>query len=129
MTTTETCRFPLCFRHPEHDGYCASHKIYSDVKVEKPKYVIPKRSEKLKGEMKEYKKEVVEFLARPENKYCRIKAEGCQKLAVTVNHKRRRGKNLRNQKDWEPSCYPCNSWCESNDFEARQNGHLKSKYS
>lgn len=123
---TETCRFPLCSRHPEHDGYCASHKIYSDVKVEKPKYVIPKRSEKLKGEMKEYKKEVVEFLLK--NKLCKIKSPVCTKIAVTVHHTKRRGKNLRNQRDWLPCCIACNGHLEENDFEARQNGHLKSKY-
>lgn len=97
-------------------------------KDKKPKEAIAKRGEKMKDEMKEYKKEVKEYLAKEENEICLIQSPVCTKKAVCVNHKRRRGKNLRNQKDWEPSCAPCNNWIESHTAWAVENGHLISPH-
>lgn len=86
---------------------------------------IAKRSEKMIDEMKLYKPQVAVYLAKPENKDCKIKAEGvCQGKATCVNHKKRRGKNLREEKYWEPACEPCNNFCESNPKWAYDNGHL-----
>lgn len=55
MSEEIVCKFPCCFRHPLKNGYCVNHQIYSDVKIEKEKYVIPKVSEKKNVEIKEHK--------------------------------------------------------------------------
>jgi hypothetical protein len=99
-----------------------------DARVPKPKkekQPIAKRSDKLQDEMKLYKPQVKAYLAKPENQDCKIKADGvCQGKATCVNHKKRRGKNLREEKYWEPACEPCNNFCESNPKWAYDNGHL-----
>ena len=97
-------------------------RIPKEKKKPKP---ISKRSDKLKDEMKLYKPQVKAYLEKPENQQCRIKAEGvCLGKATCVNHKKRRGKNLREEKYWEPACEPCNNFCESNPKWAYDNGHL-----
>lgn len=83
-----------------------------------------KRSEKMKEEMKLYKPQVKEYLARPENEYCKIKSPVCTGKATCVNHKKRRGSNLRNEKFFQASCAPCNNYLESNTQWAMDNGHL-----
>jgi len=87
---------------------------------------IKPRSPKMTKQMRLYAKEVAEFLAKEENEVCIIRSPDCTVKATCVNHKRRRGKNLRNQKDWEPACGPCNSYIENHDQWARDNGHLLS---
>lgn len=85
---------------------------------------IPKRSEKSKDVMKEYKPIVIEYLERPENKDCKIKSPVCTGKATCVHHKKRRGQNLINEKYFEPSCGPCNSYIENHVSWALANGHL-----
>lgn len=50
------CNFPLCQRKAEKNGYCISHKIYSDAPAEKKApYKIPHQSEKKKQQVKDEK--------------------------------------------------------------------------
>lgn len=125
-----SCQIPGCVFHSEKNGYCIRHKFMTSsssevaVKENKPRKEIPKRSEKLKDEMKEYKKEVKIFLSRPENEMCLIQSPVCTKKATCVHHKKRRGKNLRNEKYQEPACEPCNLYVEEHPKWAYENGHL-----
>lgn len=87
-----------------------------------------KRSEKMKEEMKLYKPQVKEFLARPENCDCGIRFKGCTGKAVCVHHSAgRTGKQLLNEADWVPSCASCNLAVETSDAEAREKGFKKSR--
>lgn len=85
---------------------------------------MPKRSEKMKQEMKSYKPMVKEYLSRPENEFCKIKSPVCTGKATCVNHRKRRGSNLLNEKFFQPSCSPCNLYIEENTQWAIDNGHL-----
>src|SRR6187401_2626133 len=106
------CEFPNCKNHAK-DKYCPGHtRMMKDVHVDK-KPQLNKRSEKMKDDMKEYKPIVTEYLSRPENQMCQIKSPVCTKKATCVNHKKRRGKNLTNEKYFQPSCVPCNNYIES----------------
>lgn len=95
---------------------------------EKPKR-IPKVTPAQRKEKRKLKKAYEIYLAKPENRLCNIQAdEGCTIQATVVNHTRRRGQNVMNEKDWEPSCTNCNNAVETKDAWARANGHLKSKF-
>lgn len=123
------CSFPGCSRHAESNGYCIFHKGYSNsVSVKVPKE-IPKKSDKQKDIDKELKKMYPVFLAKPENKYCKVKMEGCTKIATVIHHVRGRiGYQVFEVKDWLPSCPSCNIILESKDAEARAKGVKKSKF-
>lgn len=134
------CQFPLCTRNAEKNGYCVGHRIYAnntpapkEDKNSAPKKKafqppIKKRSEKMKDEMKGYKKQLKAFLSKPENIVCKIQMEGCTKLATVVHHTAgRTGKKLKDESDWLPSCAGCNIKVEANDGEARDKGFLKTK--
>jgi hypothetical protein len=127
----KTCEFPGCSRHPEKNGYCIGHRIYSNAPVvkEKPK-AIPKRSEKMQETMKSLKKDYNIFLAKPENKLCKLRIDAeCTKQATAVHHlKGRTGKNLTDQHFWLPSCSHCNNQVEKKDAEAREKGLKLSKH-
>jgi len=97
--------------------------IVNEPKEPKP---IRKRSDKMKQQMKEYKPKVAAYLAKHENQICLIQSPVCRKKATCINHRRRRGANLLNEEDWEPSCTPCNLYIETHDAWARENGHLLS---
>ena len=126
----ECCSFPTCSRIAEKNGMCISHaKWYGTTSPVKaaPK-AIPKRSEKMKGVLKEVKKLYTIFLAKPDNQLCQIKAKGCTIKATVVHHVRgREGKQLSNTKDWMAVCPHCNGYVEANDGWARDRGFKKSK--
>lgn len=96
------------------------------VKNQKP---IAHRSKKLAKVMKEEYIPLVEaFLAKPENQQCQVNSEVCTHKATVIHHAAgRTGKALTNEKDWIPSCGPCNIWIEGNDAKARQMGVKKSR--
>lgn len=123
------CLFPTCGRHPETNGYCIYHKGFSNgvvVKLTKP---IPNKSENKKEIDKVLKKRYPVFLSKPENKYCKIKMEGCTKIANVVHHVRGRvGDQVFEEKDWLASCPSCNILLESKDQLARDMGVKKSKF-
>jgi hypothetical protein len=96
----------------------------SAVPVEKKQGGLKKRSEKMTAEIKQYKPMAAEFLSRPGNQTCKIKSPVCTKKATCINHKKRRGKNLMNEKYFEPSCGPCNNYIESHSQWALDHGHL-----
>lgn len=63
------CIFPGCTRGAAKDSdYCVNHrKVYDEKpKVKKKPKPIPKRSAKMKQEMKLYKPQVKAYLAKPE---------------------------------------------------------------
>lgn len=79
--------------------------------------------------MKELKKLYPVFLAKPANKKCKLKMEGCTKIATTVHHVRGRiGEQVFVQKDWLPSCVNCNGKVEEKHAEAAAKGLKKSKF-
>lgn len=89
---------------------------------------IKGKSEKMRIELKKYIPAAKEFLARPENKECKIKMPGCSGLAVCVHHSAGRiGIKLHDQADWVPSCANCNLRVEIKDLEARSKGFKKSR--
>lgn len=89
---------------------------------------IAKRSVKLVELFKGYKKQVIAFLAKPENKKCKIVMEGCTVIATCVHHvSGRTGEKLTDEKDWLASCQSCNLWVEENDAEAREKGFKKTR--
>ncbi len=118
------CEFPNCNNHSINGQYCIGHaKMMNDRTVIKPKG-LRKRSEKTAELMKTYKPRVKAFLARPENEVCLILSPVCTVKATAVNHKKRRGINLLEEKYWEPCCPRCNNWIEQHPDWAIQNGHL-----
>jgi len=134
MSTTEAkvCEFPGCKSHPQKNGYCIGHRIYakeSVKEIEAKEKVIAKRSEKMKETMKELKKAYPLFLADPNNKYCKLKLEGCTIVATVVHHTRGRvGKMVFDQRFWLASCPSCNNKVEEKDAEAREKGLKLSKH-
>lgn len=87
-----------------------------------------KRSEKLKETFKGYKKQVKEFLSRPENLVCKIQMACTGVIAECVHHVAgRTGEKLKDESDWMPACQKCNLWVEENDAEAREKGFKKSR--
>jgi len=124
------CDFPGCKSHPQKNGYCIGHRIYSNTPVEKEKpKPIAKRSEKMKEAVKGLKKDYALYLSQPENKYCQLKMEGCTKVATVVHHTEgREGDNLTDQSKWKASCVWCNLMAEIKDAEAREKGVKKSKH-
>jgi hypothetical protein len=119
------CEFPNCKMNAvKASKYCIGHgRMLLKVPVE-TKSTIPKRSDKMIEEMKQYKPLVANFLSKPENSICLIQSPVCTKKATCVNHKKRRGKNLMNEKYFEPSCGPCNNYIESHTQWALDNDHL-----
>lgn len=87
---------------------------------------IAKRSEKMKGIMKEYKPLVKEYLkVNPE---CKIKMEGCTIKATAAHHtKGRIGADLIDVESWLPCCQNCNRVIEEKDSLAREKGFKKSR--
>lgn len=77
------------------------------VKEVKP---LAKRSEKMKVEMKDYKKIVVEMLT--ESNRCELSTPVCVQIANGLHHKKRRGANLLNKKYLMRACNPCNTYVE-----------------
>lgn len=107
------------------DKKAAKDKAEKEAGVVKPKQkAVPKRSAAMIKTMKKYGPKVAAYLAKEENEMCLIQSPVCTRVATCVNHKRRRGKNLMNENDWEPSCGPCNLWIENHDAWARESGHL-----
>lgn len=122
------CLFLGCVRHPQKNGYCIGHAIYSDIPKERPApKPIPKRSEKMKGVMKELSKLYPAYLKA--NPVCNIQSPECTIKATCINHTRGRGHNqVLNQMTWEPSCTACNGWIERNHAIAEVAGHKKSRH-
>lgn len=125
----EHCKFPLCKRGAEKNGFCIGHRIYAGATIpEEKKTVIKPRSKKMVDNMKLYKERLKAFFSKAENFNCAIKAEGCTKFATCVHHTAgRTGPQLLNEADWVPSCSNCNLHVEINDGEARDKGFKKTR--
>lgn len=145
----EQCKFPLCKRFAEKNGYCIGHRIYASQsteslkekndsaavkKTDKPvsfskiKTAIKKVSLKMADIKKQLKKLYPQFLKK--HPFCEINSPVCTKVATCINHKKGRGKNeILNEETWEASCTACNGYIEENDSWARENGHKVSRHS
>lgn len=123
------CAFPNCnINALPGKQYCIGHnKMFGTTTMAKPESV-KKISDKMKLTKQELRKRVAAFLARPENKYCKIKFPGCTKIATVVNHTNGRHGNILNEDDFEASCENCNGRIESDHSEAAAEGHKKQRH-
>lgn len=85
---------------------------------------IPKKSAKMKNDLKEYNKIKKEMLA--EDDRCELRSPVCTGTAQGLQHTKRRGINLLNKKYLLRACNACNGWCEDNPVEAVELGMAKS---
>jgi hypothetical protein len=93
--------------------------------IEKPKSISPV-SEKRRGEMDEYSKKRLAFLAIHMN--CQAKLVGCTSIATDVHHKAGRiGNDYLNMNKWLALCRSCHSWIEINPAEAKELGFSESR--
>jgi hypothetical protein len=125
----DPCKFPLCQRLSEKNGYCVGHRIYADASATSE--VKPKPIKKVSDKMKEALKELAKIKKRKlkEQPNCQLGMPGCTKSATTLHHVRGRvGKQLLKEEDLLPSCYSCNGQVEEKDGEARDKGLKKSKH-
>lgn len=130
------CQFStLCRMNAQANGYCIGHRRFASGESRKKEKVtvvreVKKITEKQQKQMAELQQLKKIYLSKPENKYCAIQIdENCTRIATTVNHTRRRGKNeLLDVSTWQPSCMHCNGEIENRDGAAREQGHLKSKF-
>jgi hypothetical protein len=122
------CLFPTCSVHPESNGYCLHHQMYSNSVSVKIKKEIPKRSESMKETMKELKKLYPVFLAKHPN--CEVKlSPECTKKATCVHHINGRLKdNILNVETFMASCETCNLYVETHSALAKAKGVKKSKF-
>lgn len=88
--------------------------------VKKPSKDIPKRSEKMKDELKEYNKIKKEMLA--ESDRCELRSPVCTGKAQGLQHLKRRGINLLNRKFLKRACNACQLWSEQNPLESIEKG-------
>lgn len=120
------CLFPNCQRHPQSNGYCIGHRIYSNSVSVKPAKPIEKRSEKQKAVISELKKLYKIFLAK--NPKCKANLSGCTKQATEVHHaKGRVGANATDAKTFIALCHSCHRWVEENPEQAKELGLSKSR--
>lgn len=123
------CSFPGCSEMQEADMCFHHNRVYGAPKAKPVFKQIPKKSKAMKMSDKEYNKFKDEFLSRPENQVCNIQGPGCTIKATCINHRKRRFKDTKmNEEFVEPSCWICNLTIENNHAEAKQTGHLLSKF-
>lgn len=98
----------------------------------KRKKPLKKISKSQRRKLSEYYAVQKEFLARPENRYCRIcearREHGENKLinlSTEVHHRSGRGKNLSNVSEFVASCNSCRLWPHTNPKLAREWNLLK----
>lgn len=131
------CKFPLCKRHPEKNGYCISHRIYasepSSSQSDRSKPVTAKKkpiarfSEKRQKLQVKYNKLVKEMLA--DNKMCEIKSPDCTGVAEGLHHiEKRSARNLLDKTKLKRSCNYCNTFVENNVSWAEKKGFIISKH-
>lgn len=112
--------------------YCSAQCAYNEKKRKdslKPKKEIkriPQVSKKRKVLNAQYSVDRIEFLGKPENKYCKINGSQCTKLADTIEHSKgrigfaddeKRNKNiplLLDKDYWVAACCSCNLELENN---------------
>ena len=76
----------------------------------KPLKSIPKKSTKMKVDLKEYNKIKKEMLA--EDDRCELNTPVCLGQATGLHHVKRRGINMLNRKYLKRACDPCNGYLE-----------------
>lgn len=126
--TMSKCQFPNCVNNAIDEVHCIGHaKMLAEPDLEqKARKGIRPMSVKTEHLMKTLQVRKKAYLAKEENKICLIQSVECTKDATTINHKKRRGINLLEEKYWEPCCKKCNIYIEQHHAWAVQNGHLQS---
>lgn len=93
--------------------------------IEKPKSISPV-SKKRQGEMDEYSKRRLAFLALHTS--CQAKLVSCTGKATDVHHKAGRvGDDYLNMNKWLAVCRSCHGWIENNPQEAKELGFSESR--
>ena len=83
---TGYCRFPLCKRISNHDGYCFHHKMYSSKPVVKKAQIgIAKVSDKRKKQ-KVILAKILAVKIEAVNGECQLKLPGCTFFASEPDH-------------------------------------------
>ena len=116
------CNFPTCTRHPESNGYCVFHQMYSNsVSVRMPK-AISKESDKEKELKKNRKVRYKEFLKK--NPLCKAKfSKQCKKIADSIHHlKGRTPAIVDDERYWLACCSVCNNEIEARHADAEKAG-------
>lgn len=122
--------FKLYKTTDKHCQKCAIEIAKS--KATKPRQPINRISKKRAAEKPQYDKERIDFLALPENKYCKIQGPTCTNIATTIEHTRGRNGYADEEKRileitlyldkdfWLPACCNCNLELENNPELSRQ---------
>ena len=93
--------------------------------IDKPKSIRPV-SKKRQGEMDEYSKKRLAFLALHNN--CQAKLVGCTGKATDIHHSKGRvGDNYLNISTWFALCRVCHSYLETNPLKAKELGFSESR--
>jgi len=93
--------------------------------MEKPKSISPV-SKKRRGEMDEYSKKRIAFLALYTQ--CQANLSGCTGKSTDVHHKKGRvGDDYLNMSTWLATCRTCHSWIETHPEEAKTLGLSESR--
>ena len=117
----ELCKVDGCRNYGQ---YCRIHKSETFA----PIAPVKKVSDKMKEDLKVYRKEARKFITT-HNK-CKMHMKGCEIEARCVHHsKGRLGDLLLDKRYWIPSCYSCNLQVEIKDAEAREKGLKLSRLS
>ena len=126
---TGYCRFPLCKRISEHDGYCFHHKMYSDkAPKKKVQAEIPKQSARRKRERPILKKILATKIAACDGE-CQLKLPGCTFYAEEPDHVQKSSpNNYIDPKNINPSCRNCNGVKEKLVKLAKKKGLSKSRF-
>ena len=129
MPETGYCRFPICKRISEHDGYCFHHKMYSSKAPAKKVHVeIPKKSARRKKEGRILKKILVTKIAAVDGE-CQLKLPGCTFYAEEPDHVQKSSpNNYIDPKNINPSCRNCNGVKEKLVKLAKKKGLSKSRF-
>ncbi|MGZ5302518.1 MAG: hypothetical protein ACXWDO_00250 [Bacteroidia bacterium] len=119
------CIADKCTRNVWAKKYCRFHQwMRTDKKPKAPKPIAPKRA--VQNKLYEAKKAI--FFAS--HKKCEINSPECNKDApLHVHHTNgRENERLLNVDYWMAACDYCNSYIESHDEWARENGFKLSKF-
>lgn len=104
------------------DKYCSYECTKKNMKPNKPRKPINKKSSKQKVNDDLYLKLRKIFLKKPENKLCAV----CKKTEATeVHHKAGRiGRLLLYVAYWLPVCYDCHTWIHANPKISYKRGFM-----
>lgn len=107
-------------KHATCEGECRRPK---QKKLRTPVRKVSKKMAKINREYSKLSKKFIE-----ENPSCAIKSPDCTGVTQGVHHPYGRlGDHLMKVEEFIPACNPCNTYVESHDRWARDNGFKKSR--